>query len=68
MMNDNTTAGPAKFAAALPVITKMPAPMMAPMPRLIRLNGPSERFRSLWSNSCWICATDFFANSRPRAT
>ena len=29
---DSTTAGPAYSAAALPVSTKMPAPMMAPMP------------------------------------
>src|SRR5437870_12008646 len=38
------TAGPAYCAAAWPVSTKMPAPMMAPMPRVIRLSGVSARF------------------------
>ena len=34
------SAGPAKLAAALPVSTKMPAPMMQPMPRQTSENGP----------------------------
>src|SRR6266513_2920435 len=38
------TAGPAWSAAAWPVSTKMPAPMMAPMPSVIRLSGVSARF------------------------
>src|SRR6266545_4877877 len=38
------TAGPACSAAAWPVSTKMPAPMMAPMPSVIRLSGVSARF------------------------
>src|ERR1700716_3186295 len=38
------TAGPACSAAAWPVSTKMPAPMMAPMPNVIRFKGPSARF------------------------
>src|SRR5436309_16130477 len=38
------TAGPACSAAAWPVSTKMPAPMMAPMPSVMRLSGPSARF------------------------
>src|SRR6266567_9001138 len=38
-----TTPGPANCAAAWPVKTKMPAPMMAPIPRVIRWNGPSAR-------------------------
>src|SRR5438270_1407083 len=37
------TAGPACSAAAWPVSTKMPAPMMAPMPSVIRFRGPSAR-------------------------
>ena len=43
-------AGPANCAAAVPVSTKMPAPMMAPMPRVIRLMGPSARL-SVWPPS-----------------
>ena len=41
---DNTTAGPACAAAAWPVRTKMPVPMMAPMPSRVRSIGPSTRF------------------------
>src|SRR2546428_10886401 len=40
----NHTAGPAYCAAAWPVSTKIPAPMMAPMPSVIRLSGVSARF------------------------
>ena len=38
-------AGPANCAAAVPVSTKMPAPMMAPMPSSTRLLAVSARFR-----------------------
>jgi hypothetical protein len=34
-------AGPAKFAAATPVRTKMPVPMITPMPKTMRSIGPS---------------------------
>src|ERR1017187_2887458 len=37
-------AGPAKLAAAAPVSTKMPAPMIAPIPSATRLTGPRARF------------------------
>src|SRR5580693_8778412 len=37
--------GPAYSDAAEPVITKMPAPMIAPMPKVTRFTGPSARFR-----------------------
>src|SRR5439155_22157943 len=37
--------GPAYNDAAEPVSTKMPAPMMAPIPRVTRFTGPSARFR-----------------------
>jgi len=30
-------------AAAVPMVAKMPAPMIAPMPSAIRLSGPSVR-------------------------
>ena len=38
-------AGPALSAAATPVNTKMPVPMMAPTPRAVRPTGPSTRLR-----------------------
>ena len=38
-------------AAAWPVRTKMPAPMMQPMPRNTRFHGPRDRFSSLVSVS-----------------
>src|SRR6185437_15388733 len=44
MMYEITMAGPANCAAAVPVSTKMPAPIMAPIPSVIRLMGPSARF------------------------
>ena len=44
-MNESGTAGPAYSAAASPVSTKMPAPMIAPMPSMVRLRG-AERARS----------------------
>src|SRR2546430_6481213 len=37
------TAGPAYSAATCPVMTKMPAPITAPMPSVTRLRGPSAR-------------------------
>src|SRR6266403_6342891 len=38
-------AGPAYRAAADPVSTKIPAPMMAPIPSVTRLIGPNARLR-----------------------
>jgi len=61
---DSMMAGPAWAAATWPVRTKMPAPMMAPMPRLIRLMGPRDRFSSLLAASFWIWDTDFLRNRR----
>ena len=43
--NDSTTAGPEFCAATVPVSTKIPVPMIAPMPSSVRLNGPSARRR-----------------------
>src|SRR5574340_1267097 len=37
------TAGPAFWAATVPVSTKMPVPMIAPMPNAVRFTGPSAR-------------------------
>ena len=44
MTNESTIAGPANCAAAVPVSTKIPAPIIAPMPSVIRFTGPSARF------------------------
>src|ERR1035437_5552354 len=44
-MKDSMIAGPAYCAAADPVSTKIPAPMIAPIPRVIRFTGPSARFK-----------------------
>src|SRR5438093_8548657 len=41
--NERMSPGPALSWAASPVSTKMPAPMMAPTPRAVRLTGPSTR-------------------------
>src|SRR5262245_53224877 len=43
--NDTMMAGPASMEATRPVMTKMPAPMMAPMPSEVRPTGPSTRRR-----------------------
>src|SRR5262245_24322551 len=43
MIKENSTAGPACWAAAVPAITKMPAPMISPMPNMVRCTGPSAR-------------------------
>ena len=45
MTNDNMTAGPAYCAAAVPVRTKMPAPMMQPMPNSTRWIGAERAFQ-----------------------
>ena len=53
--------GPAYCAAAVPVSTKMPAPMMAPMPMAVMLNGPSV-LDSLWPSASplfTMSSTDF---------
>ena len=49
-------AGPAYCAAAVPVSTKIPAPMIAPMPMAMMLPGPSERASGDRSASCTMRA------------
>src|SRR4051794_27410359 len=44
MTNERAMAGPAFSAAAVPVSTKNPAPMIAPMPRVTRFIAVSVRF------------------------
>ena len=51
MMKEIMIAGPAYCAAARPVSTKIPVPMMQPMPNRTRLRAPSERFSSPCSSS-----------------
>ena len=48
-------AGPAFSAAALPVSTKMPAPMMAPIPSATRLVAVSVRLSGTpsWATISW---------------
>jgi hypothetical protein len=62
--NDSMMPGPAYCAAAVPVRTKMPAPIMAPIPIAVMLVAPSV-FDSEWppfvSALATISATDFRA-------
>src|SRR3954470_11266208 len=44
-MKARVTEGPARSAMAAAVLTKSPAPMIAPMPRAMRATGPSVRLR-----------------------
>jgi hypothetical protein len=61
---DIVTAGPAFVAATCPVMTKMPAPTMAPTPRKMSCHGPRTRLRpedseeASWDN----CSRLFVAN------
>src|SRR6266851_2830100 len=62
---ERTIAGPALVAAATPVKVKMPAPMMAPIPRAMSAAGPNERFRQcspVTSDSARIRSSGFTAN------
>jgi hypothetical protein len=45
MIKERVTAGPAEVPAAIPVKEKIPAPIMAPIPRVIMLNPVKERLR-----------------------
>ena len=67
-MNESATAGPAFAAAARPVSTKMPVPMMAPTPSMTRSSAVSARFNPVsFSASARRRSTDFVANrSRER--
>src|SRR5437763_6621389 len=62
--NDSTTAGPALAAAARPVSTKMPVPMMAPMPSSTRSVAVNVRLRPCeTSASARRSSTDLVENS-----
>ncbi len=60
--NDSTIAGPACWAAASPVSTKMPVPMMPPMPKAIRAGTPNARFKLLSEASFWYAAMGLVAS------
>jgi hypothetical protein len=45
---DKITAGPAKFAAAIPVRTKIPVPIIHPIPRRVRSNAVRHRLSLLF--------------------
>src|SRR4030088_448119 len=56
--------GPACSAAASPVNTKMPVPMMAPIPSVTRLIGPRTRLSEcspVAAASAFSCSIDFVA-------
>src|SRR3954466_13913305 len=59
-------AGPPNCAAAAPVSTKMPAPMIAPIPSVTRLVAPSARLRlcSPASDASTISASSGFVAKR----
>ncbi len=46
MMKLSATAGPALVAACWPASTKMPTPMMPPMPMAVSCHNPSTRRKS----------------------
>src|SRR5437763_1549151 len=62
---DRTTPGPASLDATSPVITKIPAPMIAPTPSDVSPTGPSTR-RSRFSPfaSASSISSVFFAKIR----
>src|SRR5580765_1664068 len=62
--NDSISAGPVLSCAATPVRTKMPVPMMAPIPIAVRETGPSTRRRRCSpAISSRSSLSGFFANS-----
>jgi hypothetical protein len=58
--NDREMAGPALVAAAMPVSTKMPVPMMTPMPKTVR--SRADRSFLSWCSGSSVsridCSTD----------
>src|SRR6476660_5103556 len=62
---ESAIAGPALVAAAWPVSTKIPAPMMQPIPREIRLHAESVRFKGTppWVTKAWTSVSSASALS-----
>ncbi len=63
MIIESTSAGPANCAAAVPVSTKIPVPMMAPMPSIVRSAGPRVR-RNVFSDASRCSAVMLFLLSQ----
>src|SRR5581483_6059125 len=59
--NESVSDGPAFVADATPVSTKMPVPMIAPMPIAVSAHGPSDRLRA-----CSLCSSPPSARIRER--
>ena len=63
-MNERASAGPAFWAAATPVSTKIPVPMTPPIPSSVSCVAVSARRSSLPEDSCSCSSsTDLVANS-----
>src|SRR5262249_8362064 len=61
--NDTMIAGPALAAAAWPVSTKMPAPMMAAIPSVTRLMAERQRRSGTLSAAVGACASGALASA-----
>src|SRR5918995_3197228 len=63
-MYETMMAGPAWFAAAVPVSTKIPVPMIAPMPKSVRSHADRLRLSDLppCSTSPTSCSIDLVLN------
>src|SRR6478672_10630809 len=64
-MKESAIPGPAFAAAACPVSTKIPAPIIAPIPRVVRLTADSVRFSvcsPVVPASAFSSAIDFLMN------
>ena len=48
--NERTIAGPARPIAS-PMMTKIPVPMIAPIPSAVRSSAPTERWSPVWSSA-----------------
>src|SRR5262249_18498689 len=59
MTKDSAIPGPAKFAAAVPVSEKIPAPMIAPIPRATNWPAPSVFFSDSFSASARMAFSGF---------
>ena len=63
MAKDNATPGPAKLAAAVPVRTKIPVPIVLPIPRSKRSNAPKVFLSDFFSASAIIDFIDLVRNN-----
>src|SRR5437764_510966 len=72
MAKEMTSEGPAPGrtrspAAAVPMVAKMPAPMIAPIPRRVMFKGPRVRFRAYFGSLAEArMSSRFFLSKMPR--